>query len=474
VPGTRDPGPSAVEIAALPPRTDAPRPSTTAVAPALPGTVDACASPEDTPAPATRPSVSELLRLRVDELNDRMLAAQRRPDASAALRGGWEAALTPGREDEALRTLAQAPDRRSDGFDTYVAVAVVLAANAMHAGEARRAIRFAELAARAATDDPLPLVIGAVAHEAVHETGVARELLAQAFALESDEPAIALRLAWYLENGPDPAAAIVVFDAYLAAVPDDRDMARRRARLAVRAAAFSGARRWERGGVHLVAAPTLTDAQAAHVLEVVDTALAHGASLLGVGRREELTVFVHPTGDAMRRATCMHGWVGAVFDGALETDAETVASGSGDAALRHECFHAAIHPRVPSVPTWLDEGLAEYASGETRPSRIHSYELMVHDHTWIAFATMNDAFLDISDGPEAGLAYDQALAMVEWLVDRRGTRGIRDAAAWLIGGGDPSRVLAEAAHAELDGETLLAFVAQRVATLRAEAHAPPR
>jgi len=98
---------------------------------------------------------------------------------------------------------------------------------------------------------------------------------------------------------------------------------------------------------------------------------------------------------------------------------------------------------------------------------------MVREHTWIAFATMNDAFLVIDDGPEAGLAYDQALAMVEWLVDRRGTRGIRDAAAWLIGGGDPARVLAEAAHAELDGETLLAFVGQRVATLRAQGHAPP-
>ena len=78
---------------------------------------------------------------------------------------------------------------------------------------------------------------------------------------------------------------------------------------------------------------------------------------------------------------------------------------------------------------------------------------------------MNDAFLEIDDSQDAGLAYHQALAMVEWLVDRRGERGVRDAVEWLRSGGDPSRVLAEAAHGELDGEALLAFVARHLTSM---------
>ena len=132
-----------------------------------------------------------------------------------------------------------------------------------------------------------------------------------------------------------------------------------------------------------------------------------------------------------------------------------------------------MHPAVPSVPLWLDEGLAQFVSGEEGEAHRRSYALMVREHTWIPFASMNDAFLDIEDSQDAGLAYHQALVMVEWLVDRRGERGIRDAARWLLQGGDPSRVLAEAAHGEIDGEALLAFVARRVAALRAEGHAPP-
>lgn len=436
------------------------------------GTVDPCGSGEDDP-PVTRPELNELLQLRIAELNDHMRAALASPDASPALRRGWTAALDPAHESEALPALQRAPDRASGGFDTYVAVAVVLASRALGSDTAR-AIRYAELAERAGPDDPLPLVIDAIAHERRAEHAAARDRLVRAHALDPEEPAIAWAVAWRLEAGPDASAAIEAFDAYLAAVPDDREAARRRARMQVRATTFALATRTTRGGLTLVATPELPREQAVHALDVVQAGLARGASLLGVPPREELTIFVHPSGDAMRRATCTQAWTGAVFDGALETDVETLAAGRrGETSLAHEAFHASIHPAVPNVPTWLDEGLAEYASGEARPSLLRSYELMVREHTWIPFATMNDAFLVIDDGADAGLAYDQALAMVEWLVDRRGERGIRDAAAWLIGGGDPSRVLAEAAHGELDGETLLAFVGRRVAAMRTGGTAPP-
>ena len=102
---------------------------------------------------------------------------------------------------------------------------------------------------------------------------------------------------------------------------------------------------------------------------------------------------------------------------------------------------------------------------EEGPSHARSYALMVRENTWVPFGTMNDAFLVIDDAGDAGLAYHQSLAMVLWLVDRRGERGIRDGVQWLTAGGDPARVLDEAAHGTLDGAGLLAFLAVHVGAM---------
>lgn len=473
---TREDGPSAslrdasVVLPPLLPEADPPAPAEPPASAGL-GAVDACSSGDDDP-PVARPSTTELLQLRLAELNDRMLARQRSPNASAELRAGWEAVQDPARVDEGLRLLARAPDRLDAGFDTYVAMLVVVAANALHEGRASRAAALAEQASRAAPEDALPLVVGAVAEQAQGQHLASRALLIRAFALEPEEPAIAYSLAWRLADGADVQAALTAFDAYLEAVPGDRAMARQRARLQIRAASFAEALTYVRGGVRLVATPALPRERAMHVLDVVDAGLVRGAQILGVAPREELAVFVHADRDAMRRATCVQGWAGAVFDGALELDEVTVATDAGDPSITHECFHAAVHPAVPNVPTWLDEGLAQYVSGEEGPAHLRSYELMIRERTWIPFASMNDAFLVIDDSSDAGLAYHQALLMVDWLVERRGERGIADAAHWLIGGGDGSRVLAEAARAELDGEALLEFTGRHVAALRARGHAP--
>jgi hypothetical protein len=452
---------TATPPASAPGTLEAPPPPASTVAAPI-GPVDPCGSAEDDP-PITRPSLSDLLTLRTAELNDRMRALLAAPTASESLRRGWAMANDPARADEALHLLSHAPDRVDDGFDVSVALSMVLAARALST-DPSRAIRLAETAARAAPTDPLPLVIAALGHEHRNERTASRDLMLRAYALDPEEPAIAYSVAWRSEDAADPRTALAAYETYLDAVPGDRESQRRRARLRIRADEFAGAQVYVRGGVQLLASASFPREQAEHVIALVTESLARSASMLGVPRREELAIFVHADGPAMRRATCVQEWAGAVFDGALETDAVTAVGPGADRSLRHESFHAALHPAVPNVPTWLDEGLAQYASGDEGPAHFQSYALMLRDHTWIPFSSMNDAFLVIDDSADAGLAYHQALAMVEWLVERRGERGIRDAAAYLIGGGDPTRVLAEAAHQELDGETLLDFIRRHVAS----------
>jgi Flp pilus assembly protein TadD len=425
------------------------------------GEIDPCA--ELDPAPFARPSVNDLLRDRLAELNDRLHALDP-ATSSQPLREGLVAATDPSRGDEALALLARAPDRVQDGYDAYVAVAVALASNALGAGETDRAIRLAIAAERAAPTDPLPLVVDAIAHERRGEHALARERFAQAYALQPDEPSLAITLAWHLEASPDLSAAIAALDGYLAAEPGDRESARLRARLVRRRDELGATRTMSRRGVSVVAPTALDPALVQRALDVVSEGLTRSARLFGVAPREELTVFVYPDGDAMRRATCAQRWSGAIFNGALHTDAVTLArEPEARRSLVHEAAHAALHAALTRIPTWLDEGLAQYVAGDEGPSHWHSYEMMVREHTWVPFASMNDAFLVIDDSSDAGLVYHQALAMVLWLVEVRGERGIADAVAWLAGGGEPTRVLDEAARRPLDGETLLAFLATHIA-----------
>ncbi len=425
------------------------------------GAVDPCGDGEDD-APVARPSIDELLQLRIAELNDRMRLALSGTAASAALREGYAGAMSAsdGETTRALETLARAPDRIQDGFDTYAAIAVVLAARALGAGDVAGAIRLATMATRAAPSDALSHVVLAIAYERRGDQRAATDAFRTAFALDPDEPAIAFVLAGRLRDGPDSAAALRALDGYLAAVPEDAATARTRARLALRVEGIPSPRATSRSGVTVVAPSSLDPATAQRALAAVSDALGAAAHLLGVPRRETLAVFVYPDRAAMHRATCAQGWTGALFDGALHTDAETLSHAEQSTVmLRHESLHAAIHPAVPSVPTWLDEGLAQYFAHEENRAHFQSYALMVREHTWVPFGTMNDAFLVIDDAHDAGLAYHQSLAMVLWLVDRRGERGVRDAMAWLSAGGDPARVLDEAAHGTLAGDGLLTFLA---------------
>lgn len=446
--------PPPTEGAALgPPRSSPPR-----------AAIDPCADAEDD-APIERPTLGTLISDRVAELNDRMRAAHRRESSSEALREGLRLATDPATADQALALLGSAPDRVEDGFDLRVAVLVVLAANALGAADATRARSLARTAAREAPRDALPRALEALADERLGDPASAAEALAAAHALAPDEPSIAVALARHLRDGPDPAAAVAVIDGYLREVPEDAALARTRERLRRRATAMAGHRTTNRHGVTMVAPASTDRAAALAALEVVDAALTRSARLLGVERPGTLSVLVYATQEAMRDATCGRVWSSAMYDGALHVSADAIGSADGALALRHESLHATLHRALPNVPvpTWLDEGLAQYASGEHEVDAgvRRSFRLMVDERAVIPFASMDGAFLVIDDPTDARLAYHQALAMVLWLVERRGERGVADAIAHLARGGDPTRVLEEAARAPLDAETLRAFLAAR-------------
>ena len=432
--------------------------------------VAACGDAEGDPS-VDRPTVSELVAVRAQELDDRVRHALRRTDASTALRDGLLAALEPTRPDRALALLAAAPDRHVDGFDHLAAVASVLAWQALSAGDARRAVELARYAEREAPSDALPFLIEALGAEAQHDPVVARQALAQAFHLEPHEPAVALAYVRRLRDGVELDAALAAFDAYLSEVPEDRQLSRLRERTRLRRTAMGDAELSRLRGVSLLAPRSVARSLTDRTLDVTDRALSEAARLIGVPRRAELSVFVYRTHREMVDATCVQEWAAALYDGALHVDAERLSSAEETAlSVRHEVLHAALHDAVsearrdgtPRLPTWFDEGLAQYFANEERLGAHRSFELMVREHTYVPLASMNGQFMVIDDPRDAGLAYHQALAMVLHLVDRRGERGIAEAVRSLREGNDPDQLLS-GIGAPLDGEALLAFLAQRLA-----------
>ncbi len=99
--------------------------------------------------------------------------------------------------------------------------------------------------------------------------------------------------------------------------------------------------------------------------------------------------------------------------------------------LHHEYVHAVVDAVAPGVfPGWLNEGLAEwferYAVGR---KRMHGGEanylrLAIMQKRWVPLSSLT-TFSNLSND-NAGLAYLESYAMIDYLVRKKGERGLRD------------------------------------------------
>ena len=124
--------------------------------------------------------------------------------------------------------------------------------------------------------------------------------------------------------------------------------------------------------------------------------------------------------------------------------------------------HALDTPRASRLPTWLGEGVAQLFDEGGGDEVEDTFALLVREHTYVPLASLDGPFVDIEDSTDARIAYHQSLAMVLYLVDRRGERGLAEAMQHLVAGRSPASLLSSI-DAPLDGETLLRFLEERAA-----------
>ena len=204
----------------------------------------------------------------------------------------------------------------------------------------------------------------------------------------------------------------------------------------------------------------LERSDAAWIASEVVRALEEAAQLTGTVRRDRLQVVVASDRSELLATTCMPTWTGGAYDGVLRL----IRQPNGTkpvrlAVLRHEALHAQLGASAGRIPSWFNEGVAQYFSGERITMHRRELSLLVANHTYIPFASLDASFTAIEAARDASLAYFQSEAMIELLVSRFGEEAIADGVSFLMQGGAPSGLWGAVTRGQvLDEHDLLRFV----------------
>jgi len=153
------------------------------------------------------------------------------------------------------------------------------------------------------------------------------------------------------------------------------------------------------------------------VLDILNKAYTDIGGDLDYYPRQPVTVILY-TRKQFSDITEAPSWSGGVFDGSIRIpiggqDIDRTVLG---AVLYHEYTHAVIRMVAGNnVPTWLNEGIAQY---EERWVRTPSAEL--GEQGTVPLSSLNGSFLKIGDPGSVRQAYAESLSAVGFYVDRFG------------------------------------------------------
>jgi len=187
-------------------------------------------------------------------------------------------------------------------------------------------------------------------------------------------------------------------------------------------------------------------------------------------KRLRITLYRRET---FRAVTGLESWAGGAFDGTVRlpvTDLNKELHAI-DMLLRHELTHAFIDaaPTQGAVPGWLNEGLAQYLSGEAPLVQKRAKEVLAAGA--VPLSTLTGTFSGLSDTAAVSRAYTQSLIAVQAIADRYGERLFADLLADLTEAPEPGTAATsmearlEAAFTRRTGWTLPELVDEAVAGL---------
>jgi len=153
------------------------------------------------------------------------------------------------------------------------------------------------------------------------------------------------------------------------------------------------------------------------VLDTLSRAYGEVGADLDFFPKEPVTVILY-TRKQFTDLTSAPSWSGGIFDGNIRIP---IGGGNIDkeilaAVLYHEYTHAVIHMQAGNkVPTWLDEGIAQYEEHWVRGAK---GDLGAAE--FVPLSGLDGSFLAMSDPAKVKQAYAESLSAVEFYVDRFG------------------------------------------------------
>lgn len=170
------------------------------------------------------------------------------------------------------------------------------------------------------------------------------------------------------------------------------------------------------------------------LLTAVQEGVDHLRRLQGVDLRHPLTVHVYGSQRELFEALPgVPAWIGGIAIPEFDTVIVAIAPNNlawGRRALTHEVAHQLIyqmtaHPTLGSrVPTWLNEGLAVVAEGDTEPTSRRLLDDAISGDTLPTLRALSAPF-SARDGHLAGVAYAAAESAVRFMLDAYGPERMR-------------------------------------------------
>jgi tetratricopeptide (TPR) repeat protein len=271
------------------------------------------------------------------------------------------------------------------------------------------------------------LAIVALASAKEGQSERSRQEARAALALEERTPEAYLALGEFQFQDNDLTGALDTWEHGLRLVPDSEALARRLERGRAEAQRLGGLCR--ASSTHFVAAYDCgAGGNAARAcLDILEDAYRSVGQLFELFPDGPIPVVVYPERSFEKEGHA--SWSAAVYDGKIRLPAAGADPHSlaFRGTLFHEYAHALVHRAAAgkSVPTWLNEGLAEVARfrGDTGPAALcradsHSYRLQALEGS---FQGLNQS--------GAFYAYLESRHAVERVIERFGERGVRSVLA---------------------------------------------
>ncbi|MDX1616250.1 MAG: peptidase MA family metallohydrolase, partial [Candidatus Promineifilaceae bacterium] len=155
---------------------------------------------------------------------------------------------------------------------------------------------------------------------------------------------------------------------------------------------------------------------------------------IGIELEGTVQFFIYASSEDMQQALLyVQDWAGGVafadYNTILIGVPPRLAESWGRRTVRHELAHLVLDQFGLSCvggsrPTWLEDGLAEYAEGEPDEETEGYLAQALEENAFSPVRSLNGAFP--ADPDRAGLAYSQSYSLVNFLLDRYGAEAIRE------------------------------------------------